>query len=77
MKYVSASDILPDDLLLEVQKYVQGKILYIPSPKEYKKKVGTKYGSERTSSETKHRDSAIISKRYEYRSTFKFILSIT
>ncbi|WP_058301527.1 CD3324 family protein [Gorillibacterium timonense] len=42
MKYVSASDVLPDDLLLEIQKYVQGQILYIPSPS--RKKWGQKSG---------------------------------
>ncbi|MUT68823.1 CD3324 family protein [Paenibacillus sp. NEAU-GSW1] len=44
MKYVSASDILPDHLLLEIQKYVQGRMLYIPSPKGYKKKWGQNTG---------------------------------
>lgn len=31
MKYRKASDILPDHLLKEIQKYVSGEILYIPS----------------------------------------------
>ena len=30
MKYLNASDILPDKLLREVQKYVEGEALYIP-----------------------------------------------
>ncbi|MGH4119505.1 CD3324 family protein [Clostridium sp.] len=37
MKYVNASDILPDELLQEVQKYAQGKALYIPKNNERKK----------------------------------------
>lgn len=37
MKYKNAFDILPDELLREVQKYVSGEVLYIPSDKERKK----------------------------------------
>ncbi|NMO94255.1 hypothetical protein HII30_00440 [Paenibacillus lemnae] len=40
MKYVSASKILPDDLLHEIQKYVHGSVLYIPSPEGRRKKWG-------------------------------------
>lgn len=40
MKYVSASEILPDYLLHEIQKYVQGNVLYIPSPDGRRKKWG-------------------------------------
>ena len=37
MKYRKASDVLPDDLLREVQKYVNGEALYFPKHKERKK----------------------------------------
>ncbi|MDA3845747.1 MAG: CD3324 family protein [Vallitaleaceae bacterium] len=37
MKYKNASDILPDELLKEVQKYSSGEVLYILSPLERKK----------------------------------------
>lgn len=37
MKYKKASDILPDELLREVQKYIEGETLYIPKGKERKK----------------------------------------
>lgn len=37
MKYRNASDILPDELLKEVQKYTSGETLYIPSRIERKK----------------------------------------
>lgn len=37
MKYKNASDILPDELLKEIQKYSSGEILYIPSPIERQK----------------------------------------
>jgi len=37
MKYRNASEILPDDLLRELQKYAPGEILYVPSDKCRKK----------------------------------------
>ncbi|WMJ23851.1 CD3324 family protein [Paludicola sp. MB14-C6] len=37
MKYKNASDILPDELLREIQQYVSGEALYIPSDQERKK----------------------------------------
>ncbi|WML42394.1 hypothetical protein RCG19_20310 [Neobacillus sp. OS1-2] len=41
MKYVNASNILPDKLLAEIQKYVQGETLYIPKPEKTYRKWGT------------------------------------
>lgn len=37
MKYRNASDILPDELLKEIRKYISGEALYIPSDRERKK----------------------------------------
>lgn len=37
MKYKNAYDILPDELLREVQKYISGEALYIPKEKERRK----------------------------------------
>ena len=37
MKYRNASDILPDELLREVQKYACGETIYIPNSMERKK----------------------------------------
>ena len=37
MKYRRAPDVLPEELLLEVQKYSQGEMLYVPKAKERKK----------------------------------------
>lgn len=37
MKYRNASDILPDELLKEVQKYASGENLYIPRNEDRKK----------------------------------------
>lgn len=37
MKYKNALHVLPDELLAEVQKYVQGEAIYIPKHEERKK----------------------------------------
>ncbi|HYE09377.1 MAG TPA: CD3324 family protein [Patescibacteria group bacterium] len=45
MRYVKAEIILPDNLIKEIQKYIQGGYLYIPSQPETRKKWGEKTGS--------------------------------
>ena len=42
MKYVKGDTILPDDLVKEIQKYIQGEYIYIPSQPETRKKWGEK-----------------------------------
>lgn len=37
MKYLNASEILPDELLSEIQKYTQGEVIYIPRKQERRK----------------------------------------
>lgn len=37
MRYKNASDVLPEELLREVQKYAAGETLYFPKDKERKK----------------------------------------
>lgn len=37
MKYRNASHVLPDELLLEIQKYTQGELIYIPKIDEKKR----------------------------------------
>jgi len=44
MKYVKANDLLPDELLKEIQKYVQGELMYIPNLKGSRKKWGENSG---------------------------------
>jgi len=44
MKYKNASDVLPDDLLKEVQKYAAGETLYFPKDTE-RQKWGEKTGA--------------------------------
>lgn len=45
MKYIKAEMILPDNLLREIQKYVQGEYIYIPSELKKRKRWGEKSGS--------------------------------
>jgi len=42
MGYVKAETILPDNLLREIQKYIQGEYIYVPSPPEKRKRWGEK-----------------------------------
>lgn len=45
MKYTSAEDVLPEELLKEIQKYVQGRMVYIPTSEGSRKKWGEKSGN--------------------------------
>ncbi|PLR66318.1 MULTISPECIES: CD3324 family protein [Bacillaceae] len=44
MKSVKASMILPEKLIAEIQKYVQGETIYIPKPEASYQKWGTRSG---------------------------------
>ncbi|KYC84124.1 CD3324 family protein [Heyndrickxia sporothermodurans] len=44
MKYVKANTVLPESLLAEIQKYVQGETIYIPKPAASYRKWGTQSG---------------------------------
>lgn len=44
MNYVKAETILPDNLIKEIQKYIQGQYVYIPSEPQKKKKWGENSG---------------------------------
>lgn len=45
MKYINATEVLPLDLLSEVQKYIAGEVLYIPQPKGLKNSWGSRSGA--------------------------------
>lgn len=47
MKYVNANAVLPDYLVAELQKYIQGEYLYIPIEKAQQKKWGESSGYRR------------------------------
>lgn len=40
MKYTNAHILLPDTLVKELQKYIQGGYIYVPVAKEYQKQWG-------------------------------------
>ncbi|MCM3784845.1 CD3324 family protein [Neobacillus mesonae] len=44
MKYVKATTVLPEELVSEIQKYVQGEAIYIPRPKRSYKAWGSQSG---------------------------------
>lgn len=45
MRYVKVDTVLPDDLVKEIQKYIQGGYIYIPSESAVRKKWGEKSGN--------------------------------
>jgi Mor family transcriptional regulator len=45
MKYVKVTTILPDSLVKEIQKYIQGGYIYIPSQPQTRKKWGENSGN--------------------------------
>jgi len=44
MRYMNAHDILPKHLLVEIQQYVQGDLIYIPKPEDQRVKWGVASG---------------------------------
>ena len=47
MSYRNAQEILPANLLREIQRYVKGEVIYIPKQEAEKIKWGVKNGSRR------------------------------
>jgi Mor family transcriptional regulator len=45
MAYINADSLFPPELLQEVQKYVQGSLVYIPRPEDQKLSWGAKSGA--------------------------------
>lgn len=54
MKYTNAAEILPSGLLREIQRYIEGELLYIPKS-ESKQEWGAVSGSKRFYSERNSR----------------------
>jgi Mor family transcriptional regulator len=50
-KYLKADSIFPKELLVEIQKYAQGELIYIPKPKDTREKWGFYTGSREVISE--------------------------
>lgn len=45
MNYKNVNEVIPQHLLNEIQKYVQGETIYIPKQPKTRKKWGSKSGS--------------------------------
>jgi len=45
MKSAKAQALLPDNLLAEIQKYIQGEVIYIPKPHNDRKRWGENNGA--------------------------------
>lgn len=48
MSYIRAEEVLPDEVLAMVQKYVDGQMLYIPRKSDHKKIWGACTGTKKT-----------------------------
>jgi len=44
MKYKKADEIFPEELLKEIQKYIKGEMVYIPSPESGHRRWGENSG---------------------------------
>lgn len=40
MRYIKAADVLPEDLILQIQNYLDGETLYIPRKKSSRREWG-------------------------------------
>ena len=45
MKYVNAAEVLPQTLIIEIQRYINGELLYVPIGGDSHKVWGEKSGS--------------------------------
>ncbi|MBP9996885.1 MAG: hypothetical protein KBT19_06365 [Lachnospiraceae bacterium] len=61
MSYINAVEALPEDLIREIQKYVDGKVLYIPRKAENSVAWGERNG---TKDRLAKRNKEIVSKFY-------------
>jgi len=57
MKYIKARSVFPQELLEEIQKYVQGNLVYIPKPPASHKQWGTDTDTRKTIA---HRNEEIL-----------------
>ncbi|MGM0975247.1 MAG: CD3324 family protein [Bacillota bacterium] len=54
MSYVKANAVLPENLIAEIQKYVQGEAIYIPKPEKDYRKWGSRSGARKALDERNH-----------------------
>lgn len=62
MKYIQANVIFPENLLKEIQKYVQGEMIYIPKPEGIRKRWGENSGNRE---QLDHRNTKICEQFHE------------
>ncbi len=62
MTYVKATNILPEELISEIQKYIQGETIYIPKPQKAKRKWGTCSGGRKLIDERNERIKTLFKK---------------
>lgn len=62
MKYIQANVIFPENLLKEIQKYVQGEMIYIPKPEGIRKRWGENSGNR---DQLDHRNAKICEQFHE------------
>lgn len=60
MRYRNAKDVLPPNLLRELQRYIEGQLLYVPTADERRAGWGERSGARREIAER----NAEISRRY-------------
>ena len=61
MSYINANDVLPKNLVIEIQNYVDGQLLYIPRKNEHSLSWGEKNG---TKNKLAERNQAILGHYY-------------
>ncbi|MBP1950801.1 CD3324 family protein [Virgibacillus litoralis] len=54
MKYANANSVIPEELLVELQNYIQGEIIYIPKTKNNYEKWGTRSGGRKIIDDRNH-----------------------
>lgn len=47
MKHIKANNVLPEELMKEIQKYIQGEYVYIPIEQGIRKEWGTSSGTKK------------------------------
>jgi len=62
LKYTNANNVLPEKLIAEIQKYVQGETLYIPKQENAYKKWGTSSGGRKMLDRRNHAIKAAFAK---------------
>lgn len=68
MKYINAAELLPEKLLLEIQNYISGELIYIPNAYQ-KTQWGEKSGSRKYYTER----NSIIKEQYKNGKTMEQI----